>query len=150
MFKEKLKKELLDKLKKDLLDNKLRYKKAKEAAIDSPGRMQSRYDSSKEEFNYEAEAIQKRIFEIKKNIEELENLSINFNNDNINIGSVIKIKINDEIKNYFISPAGGGEILNNDIMVITPLSPIGKILLDKKENESINFNDKKIKIIEIL
>jgi TM2 domain-containing membrane protein YozV len=52
---------------------------------------------------------------------------------------------------YLYSPSAGGQKINfndNTIIVITPSSPFGKVLLGKKVNEEINLGIKQ-KIILI-
>ena len=62
------------------------------------------------------------------------------------LGSVVKTnKVN-----YFLSISAGQLSINNDVyFAISIASPIGKLLLGKKKDETISFNGTKIKIITI-
>jgi len=52
---------------------------------------------------------------------------------------------------YFLAISIGKiDIANKEIFVISPSSPIGKLLLGKVKGEIIYFNGKQIKILEIL
>ena len=52
--------------------------------------------------------------------------------------------------NYFLAISSGKlTVLDNEFFAISVASPIGKLLLGKKENDTISFNGESIKIQEI-
>jgi transcription elongation GreA/GreB family factor len=50
---------------------------------------------------------------------------------------------------YFIAPAGGGSTLATGVQVITPASPIGKALLGKHVDDTVEFRGRELEIIDV-
>jgi transcription elongation GreA/GreB family factor len=104
------------------------------------GRMESRYDTFKQEAQYEVEAHESRILKYKDGIDRIQALladaSILNPNPTIQIGSGIKLQFaTGEEKFYILAPTGGGVTItegNNSIFVLTPNSPLGKQLIGLK------------------
>lgn len=150
---------LVNKLEETLNVLHAQYKRTRQEAIDAPGRMHSRYDSAKQELSYLAESIQKRIMQLSDEIRMLKNLNLSdYESINgITLGSLIEMQTEDELETrlYFILPVGGGNVIknesinNNDIVVITPASPIYKILKNKNEGDDIVIGNKKLLISSI-
>jgi len=145
-----------DKLKKEREEVENQLKITKQAAIDAPGAMQSHSDTTKFQMNSLADTLRQLIKEKEEAIDNLNSFppdKLNFSSI-IQIGSVIEIKEDKNIKYYFILPVGGGiKIKQNNkiITVITPDTPIVAALQGKKKNDKINFEiENIIKEIEIV
>jgi transcription elongation GreA/GreB family factor len=69
------------------------------------------------------------------------------NNDNVRIGSIV---ITTNLNYYLSIPAEFLKIDSNIFYCVSPLSPIGKLLLGKKVKAEIYFNKKTSKILEIM
>ena len=87
-------------------------------------------------------------FSVISNMNEvLQRIDINTNNKIAKLGSLIHT--NQGI--YFLAISVGKiDIVDKEIFVISPSSPIGKLLLGKVIGETIYFNGKQIEILEIL
>jgi len=79
--------------------------------------------------------------------QQLDRLDMKFSSKNIRLGSVVFTNQ----ANYFIAiSAGKIEIENENYFAISSLSPIGKLLLGKEKNDTIDFRGQSIKIENVL
>jgi transcription elongation GreA/GreB family factor len=100
------------------------------------GRMASRYDTFKEEAQMMAGQHEQRAGEIAAEIRNIE-LLLEDNKamdptDSVRAGTVVLVKNGASTQRYVLSPAGGGtklKIEDEELMVITPLTPLGRQLL---------------------
>jgi transcription elongation GreA/GreB family factor len=77
----------------------------------------------------------------------LERIQIQENSGVCKMGSIVKT---DSI-NYFIAISAGKIVVENEIYyAVSAKSPIGQLLIGKKENEEVSFNNKKFYIKEVL
>ncbi len=125
------------------------------------GKMQSRYDTFKEEAQYMVTAQEKRIAEFSMSLKIIHDFIADPRvlqiSDTIRIGSIIILKsAGGEKKKYLLAPAGGGmhiTINTEKILVITPDSPLGHYVIGKKAGEEIELNKKEktisYKILEV-
>ena len=147
-------KALLEKLSEALSLAERQLEQARQGAIEAPGRMQSRYDSAKQEFSYLAESYQKRIFQIKNEISTLEEWKVRQTSKEIvDVGSLVETEEDRNKKKsfYFILPAGAGEIVKNrrlrkTITIISVKSPLAKELLNKRVGDSLVIASRKLTI----
>jgi ribosome-binding ATPase YchF (GTP1/OBG family) len=150
-FIDNIKKEI-ENINKELEHNKQEFQYHK-------GAMESRYDTFKEEAEHLWEAYENRKKEYNQKIQDL-----------LKVKSLLVIKptsivcleeINKEEnqnnkkekKWYYLLPIGGYKYSYNnemEIISLTTESPLGKLLLNKKTGEIIEFNGKKYKITEII
>lgn len=160
MNKSKLLKQLMDTLEEKMSITNNSFKRAQKDAIEAPGRMESRYDSTKQESSYLANSFNRRSLEIDQDIKILESLSKSTLQDTnvIEIGSVVRLKESGQTDDewYIILPVGGGETLydnSTEIFVISPHSPLADCLLEKRKGDSIKLsfdrNSRKLEILEI-
>ncbi|MBI4994010.1 GreA/GreB family elongation factor [Candidatus Wolfebacteria bacterium] len=125
--------------------NKIIDDEQKESASHK-GRMESRYDTFKEEAQMRRDAYKKQLFDTQNLLLIINEIPLKINKS-IQIGSIIET--NEKI--YFISIGVLGPIKINkqDYVLISPESPIGQILLQKKCGDEFEFRGKKIKIKNI-
>ena len=77
----------------------------------------------------------------------LERIDIPKNNTIVCLGAIVKTSV----ANYFLAASVGQLKVNDELFfAISASTPIGKLLLGKKEGDSISFNGKEIKIESIL
>lgn len=145
---------VLERMNHDEEQTDLQMRTTRQLAIDSPGRMQSRYDSTKQELSYLVDSYQNRLSDIKKEKSVLENFKIVPAGEEIKTGDMVELDTGSTRQFYLILPYGGGvvtEVPNfGGVTVITPLSPLGKILLGKIVGDSVVCNGKEFKIMQIL
>jgi len=144
--------ELVKKLTKTLNSTIEQANVASDAAIDAPGRNESRYDSTKEEMGYLSNALSKKARDIQNTIKELLNFSLPEKTETIALGSLVEVYMDNKQQLIFLIPVGGGqkfEVGNTSIFVVSKQAPLYSILLGRKKNQEISFNGKTIKIKNI-
>ena len=107
-------------------------------------RENSEYDAVCEDFIH----TENRIYELEKKLNESK-IYIKKNNNKVEIGSKVKIEIEDEIETYQIVGINEADIQNNKISYE---SPLGKALLNRRINDTVLvdvINPYNVKIIEI-
>jgi len=119
---------------------------AQKEAASHKGRMESRYDTFREEAQAKRDAYKKQLFDTQKLLSVINEISPKINKE-IQIGSIVETNEN----NYFISVGilDKIEINKQKYSPISPESPIGQILLQKKIGEEFEFRERKIKIKNI-
>lgn len=95
----------------------------------------------------EREKLGNQLAEMEQNFQKLRPLKNHVNTGIVSVGSVVHI----DNANYYIALATEScEIESKTYYCISPISPIGNLLLGKKIKEHINFNNTESTIIEIL
>jgi hypothetical protein len=130
---------------------------AKEFAQTSPGRMQSRYDSSKEEYGKLADSLTVRQTDIRNGLSLLRNFAPSPNLTTVSLGCIARIALprGAEVCDYYALPYGGGESIESDgkeVVVITPNSPIFIAMkgLPAGSEFAMKKGDPRHKILEII
>jgi transcription elongation GreA/GreB family factor len=101
------------------------------------------------------DSLQDRIIKSRKGLEILKNYKIeDLARDKVVIGALIETTHNTQKKIYFLIPVGGGEMVDNNdlsekITIITPESPIGASLLEKRAGDLVKIGSGELTIIEI-
>lgn len=130
--------------KTDFLNNAI--DDAQKEAASHKGRMESRYDTFKEEAQTKRDVYKKQLLDIQKSLSVLNEMPIKITGA-VQFGSVIETNEN----NYFIS-IGALDAVNVDglkYLSVSPESPLGQILLNKKSGDGFDFRGRKIKIKSI-
>jgi transcription elongation GreA/GreB family factor len=101
---------------------------------------ENKYDTRGLEASYLAKGQSKQAIELRTAIAEFEKLDArNFTADEpIDIGALVRLEMDRETSFYFIGPrAGGTEVTldKNEVLVITPQSPLGSQLIGKKQGD---------------
>ena len=127
-------------------------------ATHESNKAENKYDTRGLEASYLARGQSKQAAELEAAIVELEKLP---GRDlpagtGIGLGALVAIELAGEPVIYFIGPrAGGTEVIHDrkEIVVITPQSPLGEQLLNKKAGESplLNFGGARqaVKIVSV-
>ena len=106
-----------------------------------------KHETSRAMIQLELEKLGKQIYEIELNDEKLNTIKVFKTSTRVSLGSVIFTNK----ANYYISIAADSCQVNSKVFYcISPQSPIGKLLIGKKINESIIFNDVESIILEII
>lgn len=118
-------------------------KDAQERANEAEGAMQSRYDTFKEEGQYLAGGLKLRHEELKASVsilEEVLNISNFEDHVKIQLYSYVEVEFEDGNEgSFFITPIMGGENLDEDVLIISPNSPIGTCLIGKEEGDEFQY-----------
>lgn len=133
------------------------YEEAVKASIEADGKMQSRYDTQKEEWAGRANLIAMQIQQIDQTIsrlkEELSTASKTPPNEVI-VGSRVTLQIDeDEPETFIVLDLGGGTNVSN-YQILSTSSPIGKAILGHRIGDKlvvqVNNNNLKIKVLAIM
>jgi transcription elongation GreA/GreB family factor len=119
-------------------------KSAHEAATHAENIPDNKYDTLALEASYVAQGQANRAQEIRKSIEIYKQLKLEEANDNIiRLTSLVSLKdIEGAAKIVFIGPVEGGlkiEHRGKEIVVITPGSPMGRVLIGKAVGDSVEI-----------
>lgn len=153
-IKKRVLKIILNRLEETALSTQKSLERTRRDAIESPGRMQSRYDSAKQELSYLADSLQNRLSQIQREITILRSFEIteSLSEDEITLGSLIQIEEEDEKRFYFILPVGSGETITTEfgeVITITPSSPLGRSFIGKTVEDIVFIGPRKLTITAI-
>ncbi len=125
---------------KNAIDN------AQKESASHKGRMESRYDTFKEEAQAAVSSYKKQLFDVRQLLSFVNEMPFEIT-DKIKLGSIIETNKS----NYFISVGILNEISINKkkYKLISVGSPIGQIFLQKKSGDEFEFRGRKIKINNI-
>lgn len=103
---------------------------------------EGKYDTRGLEASYLAEAQAEQVSLLEDAVKKLDTLDPEDEPDNVLAGSLVVVSSDEAELNYLILPAGGGmEFHENDesILVLSPTSPIGQILLGKEIGDTVDI-----------
>ena len=109
-------------------------------ATHEQSKAESKYDTRGLEASYLARGQSRQAAELEMSIAEFGKLDTRkFDpGEGIGVGALVELEIAGERLFYFVGPrAGGTEVVQdkNEILVITPQSPLGAQLMDKKQGD---------------
>jgi len=152
--KKQLLQKLIEKMEEKEKEISVQIERNRQGVIESPGRMQSRYDSMKQELSYLVDSLCKRLGDLKKEILNLKKFSSDEAISNkVELGAVVEVESNKDKKVFFMLPAGAGETVRDkelgEITILNFASPLGKSLFGKVVDEEITVAAKKYLITKI-
>lgn len=124
-------------------------------ATDAEHRAKSKYETFSLETSYLARGQAKRVVEMRETLSLLNSMELKtFRRDaEIQLGALVKVRDASGTENlYFIVPSGGGEeilIEGQDVLLVTPHSPVARALLKKRTGQTASFGNKTLNIMEI-
>ncbi len=130
--------QLIHQLEVDLSALEAAAHSTKEYVTDGDVKSDGKYDTRAIEASYLAGAQEKRVEEIKLDIQMLKDLELH-PTTTAQLGSLVKIKFNNEDRLYFISSTAGGSIVDiegTSVLVISVFSPIGSEVLNLSKSDS--------------
>jgi transcription elongation GreA/GreB family factor len=110
----------------------------KEYVTDGDVKSEGKYDTRAIEASYLAGAQEKRVEEIKLDIQMLKDLELH-QTSVVQLGSLVKIKLNNDERWYFISSTAGGSIVDINgtiVLVISVFSPLGSEVLHLSKDDT--------------
>lgn len=143
MDKRLLRSELLATLQRDLSTLTAAALSARDEATHEESRPENKYDMHSQEAAYLAEGQARMAAELRQNIELF--LALDWRdwtpNEPITIGAVVTLEgASGDSFHYFMGPAAGGAevtIHEATVLVITPASPVGRLLLGRRRGDLI-------------
>jgi hypothetical protein len=153
--KKKIVEQLIEKLNSELIEVESAAKSTRDLATADDLKSEGKYDTRAIEASYLASAQNKRVEEIKLDIQMLEDLSVQIESSTkLQLGSLGLIRCNQQERYYFLSSTSGGSMLmidNQPILVISVFSPIGDAALGLGAGESFEVETpKEIRSYEVL
>ncbi len=111
---------------------------------ESDMKQESKYDTRGIEAGYLSDAQSKRVEELKLELKLIEEIPCyNFKEgDEISLGALIEIEVNQRKKLYFLSSTAGGTMLNIEdiiILVISAFSPLGSSVINLKTGDTFEL-----------
>lgn len=112
------------------------------AATDPDSKAENKYDTRTLEASYVARGQAKRVAELQEAVQAFGALPRTTLEPGtaITLGALVSLDTPEERTHYFLGPlAGGTEIVHegNEIVIITPASPLGQKLIGKRAGEVI-------------
>ena len=125
-----------------------RRKKELKLALDSEDKSSAgdKYETGRAMIQIEREKLGKQISLNEQVFKKLISFEKNINTDVVCLGSIV---ITDNLNYYLSIPAGFLKIESKMYYFVSPISPIGMLLLGKKIKDQIYFNKRTSKILEI-
>ena len=115
-------------------------------ANDSKSSMGDKYETSREMMQQEINHLEQQISINQQQLFQLKSFNISSKSQQIVLGSLIQTNIGW----FFISVSFGEiRILEQAIIVISPISPLGKLLIGKKVNDEFLMNNRNLMITGI-
>jgi transcription elongation GreA/GreB family factor len=117
---------------------------ARAEATDEQSKAENKYDTRGLEASYLARGQSRQAAETEQNVEQFEKLTVRAFGpaDAIELGALVELDGKDGRAFYFLGPAAGGtEVVHEkqEVMVITPQSPLGQQLLGRKQGERVRL-----------
>ncbi|MEQ8715562.1 MAG: GreA/GreB family elongation factor [Cyclobacteriaceae bacterium] len=109
--------------------------------------MGDKYETSRAMIQSEIERIGLQRSEAIRQLQNIQILDPNKSNSLASRGALVNTG---QALYYLGAPIGKVDIDNKAVFVISPQSPIGQLILDKKKGDKIEFNGKTITIKEII
>jgi transcription elongation GreA/GreB family factor len=113
-------------------------------ATDPQSKAEHKYDTRGLEAAYLAGGQARKVAEVEESIAQFQKLKlIEFTPEMpIDYGAIVQVEMRGAASWYFIGPkAGGLEIVHDkeEVTVITPQSPVGEQLMEKKQGDKFKF-----------
>lgn len=106
-----------------------------------------KYETAREMIQQDLNRYHEQLDKTQRDLSILQRLDINFTHSNVQLGSLVIT----DLAFYFIAVSLGRTVSEGEsIMVISPLSPIGRLLIGKSVGEQIYFNGKEQMILDII
>lgn len=157
-IKEKLIDSLVDEIGKSIEQLQISLESARQAAIQAPGKMESRYDTAKSEHSSLADGIMGQILEQNRLLRSLNDFKLSIHNEKssntVRGGSLVMLETKQGKETLFIIPGGSGYTVNIEgekITLISPQTPMAKILFSHQAGEEAKLQiGQETRVLKIL
>ncbi len=153
--KERLMDRIRESVKKDITSLEEKIKSQMEEYKAAPDARQSWSDTSRSQIEGIVTGLNQQLNKRKKTLETLSGFQNTPAKDTVSLWSFVKIIETEEKTWFLIAPEGGKEIQinNHTIYLLSPISPVGKALINHKAGEIIEVKTpggiRKLKIEEV-
>ena len=124
-------------------------------ATHEDSKAENKYDTRGLEASYLAGAQAERVMDLKDTLNSISGTALKEfkTTDKIAIGALIHLISSEKNLWVILLNRGGGQNVkfeNQQVQVITPESPLGRLLIGKELNDSFQLNGKEYEIIELI
>lgn len=146
-----IKKTIIDKCKAEIFSKKEAIEQEMEnlkvsLGAETKSSAGDKYETSREMMNQEKGKLQSQMSVLNQQLETLSKINVNTKHEKIGLGSIVKTSVS----NYFISISYGKvSDEKGDLFMISAITPLAQIMINKTEGDEINWNGKSILIKEI-
>lgn len=139
--KEALRKELLSIVEKGLEAARASHAAAIEGATHPEARAENDKDTRGLEQSYLARGVAQRVVDLENAVADLTAMKLRVfaAGAPVAISAVVTVEEGETQSRYFVAPAGGGSVIGDEIHVITPQSPIGKVLVGRRVDDELEL-----------
>lgn len=132
---------ILEKLREEFESRRAASKSTRSTGNDSESKAENKYDTLSIEQNYLADGLAKQAQTAALAAAAYEKLRLqDFEPDEpIDLGALIEVRFSNESEWFFLGPAAGGMEVTHEgraITILTPESPLGSQLLDRKAGDA--------------
>lgn len=147
MQKDKILKILIKNVQTELSGLKAAYESTHSLMTAPDMKAEGKYDTRGVEAGYLAGAQKVRVAELEIDLQMLEEIKPRAfkETEEVAIGALVELELNNQSRKYFISPTAGGTLVDIDgeaILVISVFSPIGSEALSLKVGEVFELETK--------
>ena len=141
MNKVALRQAILDQLRQEFESSQASSRRTRAQGNDAESKAEGKYDTRSIEENYLADGLARQAQATAQAAAAYESLPLpDYDADTpIDLAALVKLDLPDESAWFFLGPSGGGievTVENTSVTVITPESPLGQQLLDRKQGEA--------------
>jgi len=139
---------IIEKCKNNLREAKANLKQEIEAVKESMGSdtkssAGDKYETGREMMNQERDKFQAQVEVINRNLAVLQNINTNEDYNSVQFGAFVETSAG----KYFISISYGNlDFDGQPIVLISAISPLAQLMIDKKVGDKIDWNGKQIMI----
>lgn len=135
---------MVEALEKELNQLRIAYEEARQASIEAPGRMVSRYDTMGVEAAYRADGLAPIIADKSEALRALKSLKLPASPQRISLGCLVEVSSAGGQSNptYFLVPSGGGLTLtapmsHRTVVAVSSGSPVARVLIGKQLDDEV-------------
>ncbi len=134
-------------LEEKMRDAELAMKAAQESAnSNEKSSMGDKYETGRAMGQLERDMHAKRLSELQTEYAKLIQINLDYVHSKVEMGALVQTETNW----YWLAVALSAVLFNqNKVMLVSPVSPIAKAMLGKKQGDFFEFNERKIKILRV-
>ena len=134
------------------------FDSAREQAIKAPSRMESRYDSTREELSWKAEQLGAGLNTMRSLLHELQSMALQRTHASgiVTVGSAVSVRPlgceGSICDTYFIVPFGGGfdvQYEGKTVFVVSQDAPVAQVILGKGLKDICRVGETDMEIVSI-
>ena len=143
MDKNKILKSVIEELEADLRRQLVANEQASAGATDGEARAETKWDTCGLESSYLARGHARQFQTLAADVHNLRGfVAPDYANRPIGVGALVTVELGGDAVRFFLLHCGGGTdvvVEGMEVTVITPESPVGAALLDRRQGDTFSF-----------